>query len=163
MQCAPPASKNTDAPYARVVAVVSNSAWTRTVPVKFSAGATRDVSVAARVMTSAPAPPPAACARVAAETRESATSVIAVCFIGVGACASVRHGADGPNDDYCRSLVNESEPNFQAPLCCTYTSVTTKGFVTSLPPTTASSRILFNTMAVEPMTRTEASKISACL
>jgi hypothetical protein len=65
--------------------------------------------------------------------------------------------------DYCRSLVNESEANLHLPFCCTYTSVTTKGFVTSLPPTTASRRILFSTIAVVPITRTDASRISACL
>ncbi len=59
--------------------------------------------------------------------------------------------------------MNESEASFQAPPCCTYTSVTSKGFVTSLPPTTASRRIVFNTMAVVPMTRTDAAWISACL
>ena len=43
---------------------------------------------------------------------------------------------------YCvSSLVNDSEANFQVPLCCTYTSVTMKGLVTSLPPTTATRRI----------------------
>lgn len=31
------------------------------------------------------------------------------------------------------SVVNDSEADFQAPLCFTYTSVTTKGLVTSLP------------------------------
>src|SRR5213080_522216 len=46
--------------------------------------------------------------------------------------------------DYCvKSLVNESEPNFHFPFCCTETSVTKNGLVTSLPPTTASRRILF--------------------
>ena len=58
-----PASKDTDAPYARVVAVVSNSGCTRTVPVKFSAGATRDGRAVARVMTS----PAASCASAGAE------------------------------------------------------------------------------------------------
>lgn len=66
--------------------------------------------------------------------------------------------------DYCvKSLVNESEASFHIPLCCTYTSITMKGLVTSLPPTTASRRILFNRMAVVPMNRTDDSKISACL
>src|SRR5436190_833948 len=55
------------------------------------------------------------------------------------------------------SLVNDSETNFQAPFCCTYTSVTTKGLITSLPPTTAVSRILFKRIAVDPMKRTDAS------
>ena len=62
-----------------------------------------------------------------------------------------------------RSLVNEIEPNFHFPFSRTYTSVTTNGLLTSLPPTTASRRILFSTMAVLPMNRTEDSKISACL
>src|SRR5829696_7345938 len=61
------------------------------------------------------------------------------------------------------SLVNDSDPNFQAPLCCTYTSVTTKGLVTSLPPTTATRRILFRRMAVVPMNRTDTSWISTFL
>ena len=46
--------------------------------------------------------------------------------------------------------MNESEPSFHVPPRLTYTSVTTKGFMTSLPPTTATSRILFNRMAVVP-------------
>lgn len=57
-----------------------------------------------------------------------------------------------------RSLVKASEPSLQAPFPRTYTSVTMKGLVTSLPPTTASRRILFSTMAVVvPMNRTDAS------
>ncbi len=37
-----------------------------------------------------------------------------------------------------------------------------KGLVTSFPPTTASSRILLKTMAVDPKVRAETSWISAC-
>src|SRR6185503_20682708 len=58
-------------------------------------------------------------------------------------------------DSYWRSLVNDSEPSFHAPFCCTYTSVTMKGLLTSLPPTTASRRILLRTIAVEPMIRAD--------
>ena len=36
---------------------------------------------------------------------------------------------DSTADRYCpSSLVNESEPSFHVPPCCTYTSVTTNGF-----------------------------------
>ena len=41
--------------------------------------------------------------------------------------------------------MNESEASFHLPFCRTYSAVTTKGLVTSLPPTTVSSRILFDT------------------
>ena len=44
------------------------------------------------------------------------------------------------------SRVNDSEANVQVLLSCTYTSVTTKGLLTSFPPTTATSRILFRRM-----------------
>lgn len=66
-------------------------------------------------------------------------------------------------DDYLKSLVNESEANIQVPFCRTYTSVTSKGFVTSLPPTMATRRIVFSTMAVVPTNRTDAAWISALL
>ena len=59
--------------------------------------------------------------------------------------------------------MNDNDPSFHAPSCWTYTSVTTNGFVTSLPPTTATSRIRFNRMAVVPMILTDTSWISACL
>ena len=49
--------------------------------------------------------------------------------------------------------MDDSDASFHAPFCRTYTSVTMNGFVTSLPPTTASSRILLSTIAVEPMIR----------
>src|SRR5215204_5908153 len=61
------------------------------------------------------------------------------------------------------SLVKDIEPNVQLAPCCTYTSVTTKGLVTSLPPTTATRRILFKRIAVFPMNCTDVSWISACL
>jgi len=61
------------------------------------------------------------------------------------------------------SLVNDSDASFHAPRSRTYTSVTANGLLTSLPPTTASSRILLNTIAVESMIRADDSKISACL
>lgn len=139
------------------------SGSTRAAPVKFSAGATNDGRVAARVMTSSRV----ACASAGtAHMKVSAASVMVVCFTGSPCLMAVpneQQSVGQRTGDYCNSLVNESEPNFQAPFCCTYTSVTTKGLVTSLPPTTASSRIRFNTIAVEPMNRTDASKISACL
>jgi len=61
------------------------------------------------------------------------------------------------------SFVNESEPSFHFPSTLTNTSVTVKGLLTSLPPTTASSRILLSMIAVSPMICTEVSWISACL
>jgi len=61
------------------------------------------------------------------------------------------------------SLVKESEASFRVPPCCTYTSVTMKGLVTSLPPTTAIRRILLKTIAVVPMSRTDVSWISTFL
>ena len=48
--------------------------------------------------------------------------------------------------------MEDRDPNTQEVAWRTYTSVTMRGLVTSLPPTTASSRILLR-MAVEPMKR----------
>ncbi len=59
--------------------------------------------------------------------------------------------------------MKDSEASLRAPPSSTYTSVTMKGLVTSLPPTTATSRILLSRMAVVPMTRTDVSWISTAL
>src|SRR5699024_4106269 len=61
------------------------------------------------------------------------------------------------------SLVNDKEDNFQSLFCFTYTSVTSKGLVTSLPPTSATRVILFKRMAVLSIIFTDTSWISAFL
>src|SRR5690606_10087567 len=46
---------------------------------------------------------------------------------------------------------NVSDPIFHSPFSLTYTSVTIKGFVTVLPPTTASRSISLSNIAVLPI------------